>query len=310
MEVFCMNKILDLREKRAKAWEAAKTFLDSKQDSDGRLSAENAATYDKMESEVVALGRDIERLERSREIQTEMSSIVNGQPLIGKPGAPAAQGRAAEPYRAAFWNAMRGRRFVENDLKIGTDESGGYLVPDEFERTLIQALEDQNIFRQLARVIHTASGEHKIPVVISKGTASWVEEEGEIPDSDDGFGQTSLSAFKLGTMIKISDELLNDSVFNLEAYVAQEFARRIGNKEEEAFLVGDGSGKPTGIFADTGGGQIGVTTASSTAITMDEMIDLYHSLKQPYRNRAAFLTNDDTIKAIRKLKTADGQYLW
>jgi HK97 family phage major capsid protein len=111
-------------------------------------------------------------------------------------------------------------------------------------------------------------------------------------------------------MIKVSEELLNDSVFNLESYITREFARRIGNKEEEAFFIGDGTGKPTGILNATGGGQVGVTAASATAITLDEVLDLFYSLKAPYRNKAVFVMNDATIKAIRKLKDGNGQYLW
>ena len=102
-------------------------------------------------------------------------------------------------------------------------------MPDEFEHTLIEALEEQNIFRTLAHVIQTSSGDRKIPVVASKGTASWVDEEGAIPESDDAFSQVSIGAYKLGTMIKVSEELINDSVFDLEAYISREFARRIGN---------------------------------------------------------------------------------
>ncbi|MGR5911121.1 phage major capsid protein [Bacillus pacificus] len=214
--------------------------------------------------------------------------------------------------KKAFWNAMRDNVSYEvrNALKIGTDSEGGFLVPDEFERTLVEALEEENIFRRLANVITTSSGDRKIPVVASKGTASWIDEEGAIPESDDSFGQVSIGAYKLATMIKVSEELLNDSVFNLESYITREFARRIGNKEEEAFFIGDGTGKPTGILNATGGGQVGVTAASATAITLDEVLDLFYSLKAPYRNKAVFVMNDATIKAIRKLKDGNGQYLW
>src|SRR5699024_10248060 len=114
----------------------------------------------------------------------------------------------------------------------------------------------------------------------------WVDEEGLIPDSDDSFGQVLIGAYKVATMIKVSEELLNDSAFNLESYIAQEFARRIGAKEEEAFFVGNGSGKPTGIFHTTGGAELGVTAASATAITADELIDLVYSLRSPYRKNA------------------------
>ncbi len=313
-----MNKILELREKRAKSWEAAKAFLDTKRGTDGIVSAEDTATYEKMEADVVALGKEIDRLEKQEALDRELSKPLN-TPLTGKPifqGMESKSGRASAEYQKAFWNAMRTRSgegldpVIKNALQIGTDTEGGYLVPDEFERTLIEALDEENIFRKLANVISTSSGDRKIPVVASKGTASWIDEEGAIPESDDSFGKVSIGAYKLGTMIKVSEELLNDSVFNLENYIAKEFARRIGNKEEDAFFTGDGSGKPTGILAATGGAQIGVTAASATAISIDEILDLFYSLKSPYRNKSVFVMNDATIKAIRKLKDGQGQYIW
>lgn len=310
-----MSKILELREKRAKTWDAAKSFLDSKRGTNGLLSAEDVATYEKMEAEVVDLGKEVDRLERQQALDAELSKPVN-TPITGKPAAPgtdAKTGRASDEYHKSFWNAMRSKvpsYEIMNALQVGTDSEGGYLVPDEFERTLVESLEEQDIFRTLANVIQTSSGDRKIPVVATKGTASWVDEEGTIPESDDAFGQVSIGAYKLGTMLKVSEELLNDSVFDLEAYVAKEFARRMGVKEEEAFFVGDGTGKPTGIFAETGGAELGVTTASATALTADELIDLYYSLKSPYRKNAVFVMNDATVKAIRKLKDNNGQYLW
>lgn len=312
-----MSKILELREKRAKAWDAAKAFLDTKRGGDGLLSAEDTATYDKMEADVVALGKEIERLERQSVIDMELSKATSN-PITNTPskGTEEKTGRASAEYKRSFWNAMRTRAgegldpVVKNALQIGTDTEGGYLVPDEFERNLVEALEEENIFRRLANVITTSSGDRKIPVVASKGTASWIDEEGAIPESDDSFGQVSIGAYKLGTLIKVSEELLNDSVFNLESYISREFARRIGNKEEESFFGGDGSGKPTGILAATGGAQLGVTTAGATAITLDEVLDLFYSLKAPYRNKAVFVMNDSTVKAIRKLKDSQGQYLW
>lgn len=309
-----MNKILELREKRSKAWEAAKAYLDSKRGGNGLLSVEDNAAYEKMEADVVSLGKEIDRLERQAAIDVEMSRAIN-TPITNFPVGTTGEekiGRAATEYRRAFWNAMRGKGdlTVRNALQIGTDSEGGYLVPDEFERALVEALEEQNIFRQLANVITTSTGDRKIPVVATKGTASWVDEEGSIPESDDGFGQVSIGAYKLATMIKISEELLNDNVFNLESYITKEFARRIGNKEEEAFITGDGTGKPLGILAATGGAQVGVTTTGATAVTLDEILDLFYCLKAPYRNKAVFVLNDSTIKAIRKLKDSTGQYLW
>jgi HK97 family phage major capsid protein len=308
-----MSKILELREKRAKAWDAAKAFLDSKRGGDGLLSAEDTATYDKMEADVVALGKEIERLERQASIDLALSKPVN-IPITNTPTTTGESktGRATDEYKSAFWKVMRNKHSfdVQNALQIGTDAEGGYLVPDEFERTLIQSLEEANVLRTLCNVISTSYGDRKIPVVATKGTASWVDEEGTIPESDDSFGQVTLNAYKAATMLKVSDELLNDSFFNLESYIAAQFARRIGAAEEEAFLTGDGVGKPTGILHTTGGAQVGITTAGATAITADELIDLIYSLKSPYRRNAVLIMNDSTIKAIRKLKDSQGQYLW
>jgi len=310
-----MNQIQELREKRAKAWDAAKAFLDTKRGTDGLLATEDVATYDKMEADVVNLGKEIDRLERQVALDAELNKPT-ADPLTSKPaanGMDAKSGRASDEYKKAFWNIMRAknpRYDVVNALQIGTDSEGGYLAPDEFERTLVTALEEENIFRKLAKVIQTSSGDRKIPVVTTHGSASWLDEEELIPESDEAFGQTSIGAFKLGTFIKVSDELLNDSVFDLQSYITSEFARRIGHKEEDAFFVGDAAGKPTGIFHTTGGAQIGVTAAGSTALTVDEVIDLFYSLKSPYRRNAVFVMNDATVKAIRKLKDGQGQYLW
>ena len=280
-----MNKILELREKRAKLWDSAKAFLDSRRNEQGFLSTEDTATYEKMEADVVSLGKEIERLERQAVLDLELarptSSAITHRP--GQSQEPEKTGRASSEYKAAFWKAMKNKSSfeVQNALQVGTDSEGGYLVPDEFERTLVEALQEENLFRQLATIITTSSGDRKIPVVASKGTASWVDEEGTIPESDDAFGQVSIGAYKLATMIKVSEELLSDSVFNLERYIAKEFGRRIGAKEEEAFFVGDGTGKPTGIFHSTGGAGVGVTAASASAITIDEIMDLFYSLKSP-----------------------------
>ena len=309
-----MNKILELREKRAKLWDSTKAFLDSRRNENGLLSAEDTATYEKMEADVVSLGKEIDRLERQAVLDLELSKPTSTA-ITNKPSQhqeTEKTGRASSEYKAAFWKAMKNKNSfdVQNALQVGTDSEGGYLVPDEFERTLVEALQEENIFRQLATIITTSSGDRKIPVVATKGTASWVDEEGAIPESDDAFGQVSIGAYKLATMIKVSEELLNDSVFNLEQYIAKEFGRRIGAKEEEAFFVGDGTGKPTGIFNATGGAGVGITTASATAITIDEIMDLFYSLKSPYRKNAVFVTNDATVKSIRKLKDGNGQYLW
>jgi HK97 family phage major capsid protein len=308
--------IIELREKRAKTWSAMETFLDSHRNEKGVLNMEDDVMYSKMEKDLDDLTNEIKRLERKDMIESELNKPVSN-PITAKPMTSDKEdektGRASNAYKKSFWNVMRNKHSntqILNALQEGTDSEGGFLVPDEFEHTLIQSLEEENIFRKLAHVITTSTGDRKIPVVASKGSASWVDEEGTINDSDDAFTQVSIGAYKLGTLIKVSNELLNDSVFNLEAYISKEFGRRIGTKEEDAFFNGNGVGKPVGIFNATGGAQTGITTASATEIKADEIIDLFYSLKASYRKKAVWIVNDSTIKAIRKLKDANGNYLW
>ena len=311
-----MSKINELRAQRAKTWEQTKAFLDSHRNEKGILSAEDTQTYERMEQEIVDLGREIDRQERIDAMEREMNAPT-ATPLTAKPDnnkKDTKAGRASDAYKEAFWNQVRAKDGVSykvrNALSEGVDSEGGYLVPDEFERTLIQALEADNVIREHSHVITTSNGVHKIPVVATKGVANWIDEGGSYGDSDDVFGQEQIDAHKVGTIVKVSEELLNDSAFDLETYFREEFARRIGSKEEEAFLIGDGVKKPTGILHSAGGADIGVKAASATAITADEIIDLVYSLKAPYRKNAVFLMNDATVKAIRKLKDGQGQYLW
>ena len=300
----------ELRAMRAKAWEAAKNFLDSHRGETGILSDEDTKTYEEMEAKIVNLGKEIERQEKMDAMEREMAMPVN-TPITSKPENTKMEekkGRASDAYKKAFWNGMRSKyASVSNVLSEGTDSEGGYLVPDEYENTLVQALEGENVIRGRSHVITTSNGTHKIPVVASKGEASWIDENGAYPEDDDTFAQVNIDAHKIGTIIKVSEELLNDSAFNLESYFAQEFGRRIGTKEEEAFINGNGSSKPTGILASA---EVGVTTASDKAITADELIDLFYSLKGVYRRNAVWVLNDTTVKAIRKLKDNNGQYIW
>ena len=309
-----MNTTNELRNQRARVWEQAKAFLDSHRDKNGILTAEDTETYERMEQDIVNLGKEIDRQERLEAFERELKAPTS-EPLTCKPDGAKMDmktGRASDEYKKNFWNALRSKYplpSVTNALQVGTDSEGGYLVPDEFERTLIQALEEENFFRRIATVIHSNSGDRKIPVVASKGTAGWIDEEGLYPESDDSFGQLSLGAYKLGTMIKISEELLNDSAFDLATYIAQRFGVRMGNAEERAFISGDGVGMPLGLLDDACA-QVGVTAAAVDKVTFDEIFKLYYSLRAPYRKKAQFLCNESMVLQLMTLKDNNGNYIW
>ena len=303
--------ILELREKRNKAWEAAKAFLESHRTEKGTLTAEDDATYTQMEQEINDLGKEIARLERQEALEAELNRPVN-QPLTNKPGSGRVEepktGRASDEYRKAMLDAFRSNfKRVSNILQEGVDADGGYLVPEEYDRRLIDTLSEENIMRRLATII-TTSGEHKINIAATKPAASWIEEGGTLTFGDATFSQILLDAHKLHVAIKVTEELLYDNAFNLEGYILDQFGKALGNAEEDAFLNGDGTGKPLGLFAATGGGTgAGTLTA---AIKSDDMLDLVYALKRPYRKKASFIMNDKTLSSLRKLKDNNGAYIW
>ena len=301
--------IQEMREKRKKLWDEARNFLDAKA-VNGIMSEEDTRTYEKMEQEVIDLGKAIQREERREKMDAELNAPAS-TPITGKPSdthIDSKSGRASDAYQKAFWDNIRKKKYydIQNVLEIGDDDHGGYLVPDEYEKTLVQGLEEANFFRSVAHVIHTDSGERKIPVVADHGEAQWIDESGAYQLDDDEFTVETLSAYKLGTAIKVSEELMNDSVFNIQSYIAGEFARRIGAAEEAAFIAGNGVKKPTGVLTTA---ETGYTTATA-AISFDDVQELYYSLKSPYRKRAGWILNDTTVKALRKLKDSNGNYLW
>lgn len=303
--------ILELREKRNRAWEAAKAFLESHRTEKGTLTAEDDATYTQMEQEINDLGKEIARLERQEALEAELNRPVN-QPLTSRPGSGRAEepktGRASDEYRKAMLDAFRSNfKRVSNILQEGVDADGGYLVPEEYDHRLIDTLSEENIMRRLATTI-TTSGEHKINIAATKPAASWIEEGGALTFGDATFSQILLDAHKLHVAIKVTEELLYDNAFNLEGYILDQFGKALANAEEDAFLNGDGTGKPLGLFAATGGGTVAGTL--SAAIKSDDMLDLVYALKRPYRKNASFILNDKTLSSLRKLKDNNGAYIW
>ena len=303
--------IKELLKMRNDAWNKAKEFAESKKDENGLMSDEDFKIYEEMERKIKNYTREIERKKREEEMDKELEkpttkALTNEPTTFNEEEKPM---RARDVYKKSMMKALRSNfRDITNELKVGTDESGGYLVPEELESEIVSGLEEENIVRKLATSVQT-SGLHKINIAATKPAALWVEEGGELTFGDGKFDQISLDAHKLHVGIKVTEELLYDSAFDLEKYITEEFTRALANAEEDAFLNGDGTNKPTGIFDSKKGGEVGATTKTAN-ITADELMDLVYSLDRPYRKNAAFILNDSTVAQIRKLKDQNGAYMW
>lgn len=214
--------------------------------------------------------------------------------------------KLANPLYAKAYDGFLKYGSTSNTLREGTDGAGGFLVPDEFEKKIVEALKEKNVLRQLATVTSTKRL-MKITKAIGDGHAVWVPEEGLIPAVSDHFDQITLGAYKLATMVRVSDELLEDSAFDIEDFIVKAFGERLADAEEEAFLFGDGMGKPLGLVHQL---EHVTATENDGEITPDDLLELQHSIPQKYRENAVFLMHDSTIARLRHIRSARGRNIW
>lgn len=213
--------------------------------------------------------------------------------------------RKAKIYNEAFWDTMH-TGMPHNTLKEGGDGSGGYLVPDTYEDKLVNALASKNVLRQIGHIIKTTHRTH-IPVAGDVDTADWVPENTVMKFMDAEFGEVILDAYKLATSIRASDEMLEDGGVDLEKYILDMFSERIGKAEENAFIRGDGNGKPLGLIYQV---PVGAVSETEGDITLDDMIDLEHSVKPEYREKAVWLMSEDAYHKLRRINHYRGHAVW
>ncbi|ALN73587.1 phage major capsid protein [Aureimonas sp. AU20] len=193
-------------------------------------------------------------------------------------------------------------------LTVSQDSAGGYLAPEQFLNEIEKNLVRFSPIRQFARVASTTAGEIILPKRTGTVTAKWVGETEARPLTQPAYGQQKFEIFELAAMTDMSLRLLEDAAFNMEGELSSEFSEQFGREEGRAFILGDGNGKPSGLLANT---EIeSLSTAIAAKVSTDDLIDLYHSLPGYYAANAVFAMNRATIGAVRKLKDADGRYLW
>lgn len=213
--------------------------------------------------------------------------------------------KKAEAYNTAFWETMH-TGMPQNALKEGSDGSGGYLVPDTYDDRLVQALKQKNVLRQIATIVPTTQ-KLTIPVSLGGENASWMPENEPYTFCEAEFGEIEIDAYKLGSSILVSDELLEDGGVDLEKYTEEAFAYRIGNAEESAFIRGDGNGKPIGLIHQA---SVGKVTDEIGKISADDLVDMEFSLAEPYRKNAVWVMSNDAYCRLGQLRHYRGNPIW
>ena len=197
----------------------------------------------------------------------------------------------ADDIRCAYNQYLR-RGIQASELNDVSMDGMGYLLPRRLESKLINAMNTLSVLRSLCTEV-TTSGDSALPIVNGLGKASWVPEGHPIPMVKDAFDRVNLNSHKLAAIIRVTSELLKDSAVDIEAYLANTFADRMAVGEEEAFIAGDGMGKPLGLIHQA---KVGCTTESSGSMSI-----LFGDFKQMYINN----NGDRSIKRLDQLFIAN-----
>jgi len=336
-----LKEMLEARKAAAdKMHELRETMKTEKRD---LLTVEEQSAWDQSNADFDALSRQIDQARRMEHVE----GVISGDPGR-EPSAPAK--RAAENNEASRALAFQGwARFqMEGEMSEAQREAceatglspharslsvmlgekapktiaearalsttttgGGYTIPEGFVQNLEVAMLEYGPMLQVAEILRTATG-NALPWPTANDTgnkgAQIDESTADATNVDPEFGVMTLNAYKYTSkIVLVPFELLQDSAFNMAAVLGQMLGERLGRIANEHTTTANGSDKPNGIVTAA---ALGVTADSASAITFDEILDLEHSVKNPYRRAGAYMMNDDVLKYVRKIKDGDGNYLW
>lgn len=321
-----MADLAKLLEQRAQTWHQMKAIIDK----DVRTVEDNKA-YDEMEAEVDKISAEIERVER-HEAKAKAFEAVDRRGVVAPNNAVVrSDDSPLERYENAFGAYLRGgernlrgddRAVLENAggdlngfrnaLSVGTNSAGGFLVPPGWRDEFIIQMKEYGAVQNVAQVIRTDAGQSIQWPTMNDTTnvGRLLSENTQMTETDVVVGTATLTAFMYSSdMTRVSYQLANDSAFDVGAIVRAAHAERIGRITNQHFTTGTGTSQPLGIVT---GAVSGVTAASATAITFDELISLTHSIDPAYRRspNVQFMLSDAALSSLRRVKDANGMYLW
>lgn len=330
-----MGRIKELREKQARIHTEARAKLDEiKDDTPEDRAAEINREFDAMMRDFDEAGAEIERRSKLEAIESRMHDPDPRRPRANAEasgvddGVPMTYSQAFRSYLRAEGNVgamdpesrkvlSRGYSEVEQRAQTTTASEGGYTVPTEVGNEIIKSMAiwgpmyDPGITMEM---MTSGGGAITVPTVDDTSAVIVKHTEGTTLTDDGGsdvtFGSKTLNAYPFNTeWLRVSKELVDDSAFNVEAFLGELLGERLGRRANTELTTGDGTGDPNGIVTASAAGK---TAASATAVTMDEIIDLVHSVNPAYRvgPRTRFMMNDTVLATVRKLKDGGGQYLW
>lgn len=311
-----------LRERRNRVWEEAKSLADSAAEENRSFSADEQGKWDALNEELDRLDTRIQSALETEKRARDTDDLFNE--IRGKNESRTPEDAKREHTNDELRSFLRGEKGRYFDvmpkgpvnfrtLSKLTAAAGGNTVPTSFYERLVEHMVEVSAVMQAgATVLNTNSGESiQVPKTTSHSTAGIVTEGSAIAASDPAFGQITLGAYKYGTLIQVSRELLDDTGVDLEGYLARQAGRALGNAFGAHAMTGTGTNQPRGVVTDA---TLGVTGSTGVAgvFNSDNLIDLFYSVIAPYRSSgsARWIMRDSSVAVARKLKDSTGQYIW
>ncbi len=226
--------------------------------------------------------------------------------ILGIKRDPTAEERKIEAEYAVAFKDMLHTGMPQKALRRGSAGSGNFIVPDTFEQKLVKGLTEKSLIRKLGTVMKTNTT-MRIPTIIADGEAAWIPENEPVQFSEAVYGEIVLDAYKLAHKVVVSDEMLEDANFDVEDYIRQLFVESVSAAEELALFIGDGNGKPTGLLHQT---SVGWVSEKAGDITYDDILNLIHSVKSPYRKNAVLVMSEDAITKLLSIIHYHGNSPW
>ena len=303
------TSIQALRERRAAVALNARQILD--ENTGDKWTSQLGEKVDALYNEIASIDNRITTEERAIQIEAadkvEKFHAADHEPMSSKVLFNKWMRGGDNALNAAEWTHVR------NTMSTTTNSEGGFTVPSLISSTLYDAMKAYGAMRVVADNIKTADG-RPLSFPTSDGTA----EVGEIiaqnvtaTAADPSFSTVALNVYKYSSKIVAAPiELLQDSTIDIEAFIRNRLAQRLGRIGNQHFTTGTGSSQPNGIATAAGAGKTGANGQTATII-FDDLIDMIHAVDPAYRSaRSAFMTNDALLKVIRKLKDSQNRPLW
>jgi HK97 family phage major capsid protein len=261
--------------------------------------------------------------ERLTMIQTK--SMTAGRPALSAAATEEAphQKAFAAYLRSGDDDGLRGLVLEGKALNTAVAAEGGYLVDPQTSATIQGVLRSTSSIRSIANVVNVEATSYDVLVDHSELGSGWATETAALTETaTPQIDRVSIPLHELAAMPKASQRLLDDSAFDVESWLAKRIAEKFARAEAAAFVNGDGIDKPTGFLTHASvandswaWGSLGyVATGAdgdfSSANPADAIVDLVYALEAEYRANAAFVMNSKTAGAVRKMKDADGRFLW